>query len=152
MKNTAIFLSSLLIISACNKPVIKPPEAPHPRMQLINLADTAVTFGHTATFDLDGNGEKDIHFGTLLVDDQLNQQDKKQWLAGTSFNASLPVNKDENIPMFRLLDSIPVTDFSGYYWYDVSSVILTQKIIACPDHPFGKEDGRKRVTILYRCK
>ena len=128
MKRMTIALALVIFLSACTKTLVKPRPG-SPRVTYQHFSDSAVMFGRSASFDLDGNGEKDIHFATLLVGDPLSQQDKRQWLAVCSFNTSLPVNKDENIPVLNLNDLIPINDFSGYRWYNASGIVLSQKVI-----------------------
>ena len=45
-----------------------------------------------------------------------------------SFNTSLPVNGNENIPVLALDDVIPINNFSGYNWYNAPGIVLSQKI------------------------
>jgi len=131
----AFGLALVIFLSACTKTPVKPTPV-YPKMTYRNLSDSTVMFGRSASFDLDGNGEKDIHFGTLLVGDPLSQQDKRQWLATSSFNTSLPVNNDENIPVLDLADLIPINDFSGYRWYNASGIVLSQKVISLSVPPY----------------
>ena len=131
-----VFFALMGSLLACKKNLVEQTPVAHPKMAYSNLSDSAVVFGRSASFDLDGNGEKDIYFGTLLVGDPVSQQDKKQWLVTSSFNANLPVNTSENIPMLNLNDSIPLSDFPGYGWYNASSIVLSQKIIGVTGAPY----------------
>ena len=128
-------LGLVIFLSACTKTPVKPTHD-YPKMTYQNFSDSAVMFGRSASFDLDGNGEKDIRFGTLLLGDPLSQQDIWQWLAISSFNTSLPVNDDENIPVLHLNDLIPINDFSGYRWYNASGIVLSQKVIGMSAPPY----------------
>jgi len=123
-----LLLCPLLLLAACHK-VVEPAEQFLPKMSYKNLADTAIVFGRGASFDMDGNGTKDIYFGTQLVGDPIEKHDKKQWLVVSSFNTNLPVNVNENIPVINANDNIPIEDFSGYSWYNASEIVLAQKII-----------------------
>src|SRR5687768_9494037 len=107
MNRMTFGLALVIFLSSCTKTSVKTTHD-YPKMTYQNFSDSAVMFGRSASFDLDGNGEKDIHFGTLLVGDPLSQQDKRQWLAICSFNTSLPVNNDENIPVLDFNDLIPI--------------------------------------------
>ncbi|MCW3116481.1 MAG: hypothetical protein JWM28_563 [Chitinophagaceae bacterium] len=145
MKKTFLLFSWVFVIGACNKPV-EPPAEFHPKMKYINLDDTTVAFNHFAFFDLDGNGEKDVLFSTLFVGDPLYEQDKKQWLVTSSFNANLPVSDHETIPMLSLLDSVPINDFSGYHWYNASSIVLAQKIIGVTSPPYWEGEWKEAIN------
>jgi hypothetical protein len=131
----------LLMAVACKKPS-EPPVQPYPSMLVKDLADSSVVFGRIASFDLDDNGEKDVLFSTQLVGDPVEQQDKKQWMVTSSFNANLPVNSTEHIPVLRYPDSIPLNNFSGYAWYNASHILLSQKTITMTTPPFWEGDWK----------
>jgi hypothetical protein len=132
----------LLMAVACKKPSSKPPVQPYPSMLVKDLADSSVVFRRNASFDLDDNGEKDVLFSTQLVGDPVEQQDKKQWMVTSSFNANLPVNSTEHIPVLRYPDSIPLNNFSGYAWYNASHILLSQKTITMTTPPFWEGDWK----------
>jgi hypothetical protein len=143
MKKT-IWLGFILMMAvACKKPLPEPPVQPHPSMLIKDLADSSVAFGRFASFDLDDNGEKDVLFSTQLVGDPVEQKDKNQWMVTTSFNANLPVNSTERIPVLRYLDNIPLNNFSGYAWYNASSILLSQKTITMTAPPFWEGDFKE---------
>jgi len=129
MKKTFTLITLVIFFASCKKGAIIKPVPGRAPMTYINLHDTAISFGQTASFDLNGNGEKDVRFGTMLVGDPLKQVDKKEWLITTSINTSLPVDAYEQIPVMAANDSIPEFDFEGYHWYPVSTILLAQKII-----------------------
>ena len=131
-----IVLFILIHMTVCKKPVVTPPEDTHPLMRYIELADTSIVFGKGASFDLDGNGSKDVYFVTQLVGDPINQQDKRQWLAGGSFTTYFPVNPTESIPVMRSMDDIPISSFSGYNWYNAPEILLAQKILSMNIPPY----------------
>lgn len=119
---------SAILVSGCQKQ--KPVEAVLPQMNYTDLADVQVPFGSLRTIDLNGDQQADIYFGTQLVGDPLSQSDKKQWLIGSSYYVSLPVNEAEQVPAMQAGQQIPIIDFSGYHWYNASSVLLAQKVIS----------------------
>jgi hypothetical protein len=140
MKITIIVSGFLLLLASCKKNPVQSPVSFHPQMRYSNLNDTAVVFNRSASFDLDGNGSKDIYFSTMLVGDPVYNQDKKQWLVSSSFYANLPVNGNEEIPVMQQADSIPLTGFSGYNWYNASTVLLAQQIVPDTAPPYW--DGK----------
>lgn len=143
MKITNWFGLVLMMAVACKKSPPEPPVQPHPSMFVKDLSDSSLVFGKIASFDLDDNGEKDVLFSTQLVGDPVEQKDKKQWRVTTSFNANLPVNSTEHIPVLRYLDSISLNDFSGYAWYNASSILLSQKTLTMTTPPFWEGDWKE---------
>ncbi|THU38124.1 hypothetical protein FAM09_15685 [Niastella caeni] len=140
---------ALLLAGCCKKDNV--PEATNPEMRYLNLNDSGVVFNRSASFDLDGNGSKDIYFTTMLVADPLNKQDKKQWWVTSSFYANLPVNDIEEIPVMQMGETIYPESFSGYTWYNASGVILAQKIFTDNQPPYwaGKwKDASRRFIAI----
>src|SRR5678816_1449643 len=134
--NKTIWMALVFTIAmACNKPHPEPIVETHPAMLYKDLRDSSIAFGRIASFDLDNNGEKDVLFSTQLVGDPVEQKDKQQWMVTTSFNANLPVNSTEHIPVLHYLDSIPLNDFSGHAWYNASSILLSQKTLTMTKPP-----------------
>ncbi len=143
MKKTIWLVLVLLMAIACKKPSSEPPVELYPSMLVKDLADSSLVFGKIASFDLDDNGEKDVLFSTQLVGDPVEQKDKRQWMVTSSFNASLPVNNTEHIPVLRYLDSISLNNFSGYAWYNASQILLSQKTITMTTPPFWEGDWKE---------
>ena len=130
MRTFLLGLFFMAMLLSCGKEKVQPAEPLLPSMRYIDLRDTSVVFQRGASFDLDSNGQKDIYFSTQLVGDPVYQQDKKQWLVSSSFYANLPVNSEESIPQLLYNSLIPLGSFSGYNWYNASTVILAQQIIS----------------------
>ena len=160
MKRVALVIGVIWMLAACKKSTVQQPDAPHPAMNYINLSDTAISFGRFASFDLDGNGVKDISFSTLLVGDAVNRQDKKQFLVATAQFTYLPVNSEEAIPVMQAADEIPVHNFNGYTWFDISYILLAQKLIGIDKPPYWEGQWKaaahrfiplqiKRANALY---
>jgi hypothetical protein len=151
MRIITVISGFVLLLTNCKKEAVKSPAASHPQMRYLDLNDTAVIFNRSASFDLDGNGSKDISFSTMHVGDPLTQQDKKQWWVSSSFYANLPVNDNEEIPFMQKSDSIYLTSFSGYNWYNASGVMLAQKIFTSTALPYweGKwKDATRRFVAI----
>lgn len=129
MRKAFTLIALIILFASCKKDSILKPVSAQPPMNYINLHDTAIGFGQMASFDLNGNGEKDVRFNTMLVGDALKHVDKKEWLVTTTINTSLPVDAYEQIPVMAVADSIPEFDFQEYHWYNASSVLLAQKVI-----------------------
>ena len=144
--NKQIWLGIILMLAlACKKTAPEPTDPPvptDPSMLVTDLGDRSIAFGKSASFDLDNNGAKDVLFSTMLVGDPIEQKDKKQWLVTSSFEANLPVNSTEHLPVLRLLDSIPLNNFSGYSWYNASSIVLSQKTVPVTSPPYWEGDWK----------
>lgn len=143
MKRTIYLLFPVVLAVACKKTKpLPPPLPPTPSLKYTNLGDSAIRMNRSAVFDLNGDREWDIFFGTVLVGDPLSQQDKRQWLLGSSLNTNLPVNDNERIPMMQKDQLIPVNSFSGYSWFNASMVYLTQKVIGMTAPPFWEGEWK----------
>ncbi len=145
MKKNMVFIVWVLVLTACKKSTVQQPEAPQPAMNYINLSDTAISFGRFASFDLDGNGDKDISFSTLLVGDAVNKQDKRQFLVATAQFTYLPVNSEEAIPIMQAADEIPVNNFNGYAWFDITYILLAQKVLSIDKPPYWEGNWKEAV-------
>ena len=140
----AVWPGLLMVLAvACQKPCPESPVYQHPAMLVKDLSDSSIAFGKIASLDLDDNGEKDVLFSTQLVGDPVEQKDKKQWMVSTSFNVNLPVNATEQIPVLHHLDSIPLNNFSGYSWFNASSILLAQKTLTMTTPPFWEGDWKE---------
>ncbi len=95
-----------------------------------NLQDTEVKFQQrTFAIDLDSNGTKDLIFGVMLVGDAVNKQDKYMFMVTSGIDTRLPVNANEQVPVLQKGDKIPVDNIPAYNWYELSSVMLMQKVV-----------------------
>lgn len=141
----ALLAAFFLALCACSKQDATP--APYqPVTGYIDLKDTVVRFNSSFSLDLDKDGERDLFFSTQLVGDAVHQQDKQQWLAGSSFFTSLPVNDAEMAAMLLRGERIPLAGFRGYAWYNASSVVLAQKITGMSGAPYWEgnwKDARR---------
>jgi hypothetical protein len=100
-------------------------------MKYFNLNDTPVRANQPGfVIDVNDDGRRDLAFSTLLVGDPLNQVDKLQFLAASNIKINLPVNASEQVPVMNQGDSIQLKDFNGYHWYELSSIVLDQKIMS----------------------
>jgi hypothetical protein len=132
-RNTPPFLLLLLAATSlfsCKKEKLT--ELPVPgNMSYIDLQNKEILFGKgSVSLDLNNDGRKDLVFGTRLVGDPIDMTDKWQWLVFSDIFTNLPVNAQEEIPILHKSDSIPVNDFNGYTWYQLSSILLAQKVIS----------------------
>jgi len=137
MRNIITTAVLLLFITACkkDKKEIPDPVPSQPGMSYFDLKDSTVSLGGLNVLDLDRDGKYDLFCSTLLVGDPVLMQDKWQWLVNSSLEANLPV-KNEIVPAMEKGTIIPVQDFSGYGWFNASSIVLAQKVIGLIQPPF----------------
>jgi len=128
-----LFFAILLTAVSCKKEKQAPgtPAIPAAEMEYFNLMDREIK-ANAPSFSIDVNhdGRKDLAFGTLLVGDPINQVDKLQFLIASNIQVNLPVNDSEEVPVMNNGDEILPADFNGYRWFELSSVVLVQKVIS----------------------
>ena len=128
-----------------NLPVPQPPAV----MDYIDLGNKEIRQQAPAFFiDLNKDGKIDLHFGTMLVGDAINKQDKLLFLAGSDIETKLPVNTSEQAPALNQAATIPINDFDGYTWFEASSVELVRKVTGM-DAPVFWEGNWKAATRKY---
>jgi hypothetical protein len=98
--------------------------------------------------DINKDGTRDIFFGTQLVGDPINQVDKLQFLVSSDILTYLPVNAGEEIPVLNSGAIIPLNDFDGFNWFELSFIVLIQKVIGF-DGPVVWEGNWKTATKKY---
>jgi hypothetical protein len=141
MFRVTILLAPVLFVISCNK-VVEPEEEFLPKMNYINLSDTALSIeARPIIFDLDGDGRNDIRFNTLLVGDPVSQVDKRQWLVYGYPTTNLAIG-DEKMPVLQYMQDIPVTNFSDYTWYNANQVLLVQRVEGTTGQPYWEGDWK----------
>jgi hypothetical protein len=78
--------------------------------------------------DLDEDGFYDAFFDVQLVGDPIAKVDKMQWLFVTDINVRLAINAQEESPVKRRLDILPLEDFDGYEWYGLNELNLFERV------------------------
>lgn len=134
-----LFLYTLLILtfSACKKTneVHLPEPEPGPAMQYSNLQDAEIKFGQLKTIDIDNDGTADFFFSTLLVGDPILERDRRQYYAHSKVECYLLNNDDDQSPVMNKGDKI-AKEIPGYNWYEVSAIVIAEKIIPVYGPPF----------------
>lgn len=100
----------------------------HPLMQYTYLNDLEIKATEYSHLDIDGNGTIDFTFHTQLVGDPILKQDRRQFMVGSKVETNLLNNKDDESPKLKKGDRIG-TRHEGYNWYEISSVVLTEKVV-----------------------
>lgn len=128
----------VLITVSCKKNGQHPdvPTVPHPEMEYFNLNNREIKSNAPGFYiDVNHDGRKDLAFTTLLVGDPINRADKFRFLVSSNIEVNLPVNNVEEIPVMNRGESIMLEDFNGYYWFELSSILLVQKVISFTSPP-----------------
>jgi hypothetical protein len=127
MRKLLLALSISLFFIACSK---KPPLTPvsHPQMIYKDLSNAEVKYGQIQRIDVDNDGTHDFLFSVLLVGDPVLQRDRMQFYAHSGIERNLLNNDQDESPMLNKGDSIGKTH-SGYTWWQISSIVLAEKII-----------------------
>jgi hypothetical protein len=129
-----LMLLLLLIVGslACNKStsIVQPslPVNPHPQMRYTDLQNAEVSFRNEKPADVDGDGVTDFFFGVILVGDPVLQRDRLQYYAMSGIKRNLLNDANDQSPMLNRMDSVANTH-PGYTWWEVSSILLAEKII-----------------------
>jgi hypothetical protein len=131
MKKCLVILGTLFFLTSCDKPVSHDPE-----MVYTDLGNKEVRFNESSSIDLNKDGIMDIRFHTMLVGAPVAKQDKEKYLVTSKVNCLLPVNSNENAPVLLKGDVVPLQDFAGYTWYEVSQIELAQKVTGMTGDPF----------------
>lgn len=97
-------------------------------MQYTDLQDRTSGMGQPVLLDLDGDGQRDLGFSTIVVGDPQLPGDKLQFYATGSFNTYFPINDNEETPLLAPGAPIHIAAFSGYNWYNAPSVMLVQRV------------------------
>ena len=118
---------TVAIAVACMKRAAE--EVPHPAMHYTYLNDLEVKMNEYSHVDVDGNGSPDYTFHTMMVGDPVLKRDRQQFLVGSKIETSLLNDNNDQSPKLSKGDMIGLRE-EGYSWYEISSLLLTEKIIS----------------------
>jgi hypothetical protein len=79
--------------------------------------------------DLNKDNRADILFEVMRIGDAINKYDRFQFNIVTSIRVNVPVNVNEQIPVFLNNATIPLENFDGNNWYGGSEIDLIQKVL-----------------------
>src|SRR6476469_2067775 len=121
----------LIIIAGCKKDTTdQPPPVPvHPVMIYKDLGNFEVSNGYSQNLDLDNDGITDCSFSVQLVGDPIMKVDKLQYYVFSRIKRNLLNDQNDESPMLNKYDLIK-NEHPGYTWYELSFILLTQKIIS----------------------
>jgi len=133
MKNGFLTLFVLAVLLSCNKvnPVTSeplPPPPTHPVMIYNDLHSAEVKYGQFKYLDIDNDGSLDLLFNVTLLGDPILQRDRLQFYANSRQERNLLNDAQDQSPVLNLMDPISKTH-PGYTWYEISAILLAEKII-----------------------
>lgn len=133
MKNLFLFSLVILVLAGCKKENTEhnvPPVSslPHPVMIYKSFEGTQVSYRRPVFLDIDNDGIKDFSFGVILVGDPILQRDRLQFYANSGQKRNLLNDEMDQSPVLNLMDPISKT-YTGYTWYQLSAILLAEKII-----------------------
>jgi hypothetical protein len=133
MKVNKYLLAAFLLImmAGCKKDtVVQPIPVPvHPVMFYKDLGNFEVSKGHSKSLDIDNDSITDCSFSVQLVGDPIMKVDKLQYYVFSRIKRNLLNNQDDESPILNKYDLIK-NEHPGYTWYELSFILLTQKIIS----------------------
>lgn len=123
-----IIMASVLFLACSKKPPLPSPTPSHPAMSYKDLTGKEVKYGQSQYIDVDNDGSVDFKFAVLLVGDPILQRDRVQFYANSGIKRNLLNNDVDESPVLNKGDSIK-KDHNGYTWWEISSIVLAEKII-----------------------
>jgi hypothetical protein len=129
-----ILLLVLLGFTSCKKQeIVQPPASiPSPEIEMVytNLNNAEVKYMAPCVWiDLNKDNRADILFEVMRVGDHINKFDRFLFNIVTSIRVNVPVNLNEQIPVFQKNATIPLENFEGINWYGGSEIYLIQKAL-----------------------
>jgi hypothetical protein len=98
--------------------------------------------------DLDKNGSNDIGFATWFIGDPIEKEDEVLFFAASYEHSNLLAGDNNNSPVFKLGDTIPVGNKGAYSWYQVAQIEMARKNIGLQNPPYWELDW-KQVSHKY---
>ena len=147
----ALALVTALMTSCRKNEVSDPPEQPgnqQPEMIYTDLQNRELKYQQAQLVDLDKDGSADIGFSTWYIGDPIEKEDEILFFAGSYIHSNLLINEANGSPAFNLGDNIPVGNYSGYNWYQVSQVEMALKNTPATGQPYW-EGAWKQVSHKY---
>lgn len=129
MRHYLFLLIPVLILVACRKPTEQPvPVEQHPQMRYLDLGNAEVKYLKGKGVDINTDGKTDFWFHVELIGDPVLHRDRMQFYASSAIHCNLLNDVQDQSPVLNRMDIIsPVMD--GYDWWEISAIVLTEKII-----------------------
>ena len=129
---TICTLILMLGVSSCTKEKkpVPVPVTPPLAMEYFNLDKEIIADAPGFLLDVNHDRRVDLAFTTLLLGDPIYRVDKMQFLVSSNKDVNLPVNGSEEVPVMYRGESIVPGNFNGYQWFEISSILLVQKVIS----------------------
>jgi hypothetical protein len=152
MKTASVLAAVLLLAVACKKEntpgPAKPPIVAPPEMIYTDLQNQEMKQNKPQFIDLDKNGSNDIGFATWFIGDPIEKEDEVLFFAVSYEHSNLLAGDNNNSPVFKLGDTIPVGNKGAYSWYQVAQIEMARKNIGLQNPPYWELDW-KQVSHKY---
>jgi hypothetical protein len=133
LSSNLIILSFAVLISCKKESVVRPPvPTPEPVVEMLytNLNNAEVKYSPSGVWvDLDNDNRPEVLFEVMLVGDFINKKDMYRFNIVTSIRTNVPVNINEQIPVFLKGATIRIENFEGTNWYGASEITLMEKVV-----------------------
>jgi hypothetical protein len=126
MRNKILFfaLACMMVLGSCKKESITQRFS----VEYFDLQNDEVSYQHPVVLDFTNDGSIDFSFGVLLVGDPVLQRDRYQFYVSSRVKTNLLNDANDESPMLNKGDIITL-NHEGYTWYEVSAIVLTEKIV-----------------------
>ncbi|MGZ5253253.1 MAG: hypothetical protein ACXWV4_02660 [Flavitalea sp.] len=118
-------LGGMIILGSCKKGNDTPSNI---SVEFFDLENIVAKYQQPVVLDLTKDGRTDFSFGVLLVGDPVLQRDRYQFYVSSRVKTNLLNDANDESPMLNKGDLIAL-NLEGYTWYEVSAIVLTEKIV-----------------------
>ena len=132
MKNFLFLFLLTVALFSCNDKdelSVPPGKTPETPLLLTDLHNREVKSGQEQIVDADNDGVIDFVFYVLPIGDPILNQSKHRFLLGSMVHSLLFVGEDNDSPIREKGNIIKSANELPYEWFEVSEVILGEKII-----------------------
>lgn len=146
MKILFAFLIPLLLLTACSKREAisdKPvPGKDAPEMLITDLKNAEVKDKKSQAIDLNLDSKTDLVFATWYIGNPNEKEDEILFFAGSGIESSLFVGGENDSPVYRKNEPIPVAPANGFDWYIVAQAEMAKKNIGMTGDPYWEKSWR----------
>ena len=125
---------AVVVFTSCEKNPVS-----EPVMQYTNLGNAEVKYQSSKSIDVDGDNKSDFFFELLPVGDALGERERMQFYAVSKPHSNLLNDENDQSPMLSKGATISL-QHAGYTWWNISAIVLTEKITPNGGTPFWVGD------------
>jgi hypothetical protein len=128
MKKIIPALAFVLALTSCKKEDRETIVAPSQPAVIYTDWGKEVRYRQSQSLDIDQDGVTDFTFNVLHVGDPVLQRDRIQFYAHSGIGRNLLNDAADHSPVLNQSDLVSPSH-PGYTWYELSAIVLTEKII-----------------------